>query len=42
MWEEKDVEIYERLKQRAVSLEKEIPEFIKEIIEREMHRNTDG
>lgn len=42
MWEEKDVEIYERLKQQAVSLEKEIPEFIKEIIEREMHRNTDG
>lgn len=42
MWEGEDVELYERLKQRAVSLEKEIPEFIKEIIEREMRRNGDG
>lgn len=42
MWEGEDVEIYERLKQLAVSLEKEIPEFIKEIIEREMRRNCDG
>lgn len=42
MWEGEDIEIYERLKQRAVSLEKEIPEFVKEIIEREMRRNGDG
>ncbi len=39
MWTGRDVEIYERLKQLANSLEKEIPEFIKEIIEREMQRN---
>ncbi|MBE9005923.1 HNH endonuclease [Fortiea sp. LEGE XX443] len=41
MWEGKDTEIYERLKQQAISLEKEIPEFIKEIIEREMRQNGD-
>jgi len=35
-WLEDDVEIYERLRQRAISLEKEIPEFIKEILAREI------
>jgi hypothetical protein len=38
LWEGDDVEIYERLKQQAVSLDKEIPEFVKEIIEREIER----
>jgi hypothetical protein len=41
MWEGEDIEIYERLRQRATSLNKEIPEFIKEIIEREMRLNGD-
>jgi hypothetical protein len=39
---EDEVKIYEALKQRAVSLEKEIPEFIKEIIEREIGRDNHG
>jgi hypothetical protein len=43
MWEGDDIEIYERLRQRAISLDKEIPEFIKEIVEREIRRNgNDG
>lgn len=41
IWQEENVEIYERLKQQAASLNKEIPEFIKEIIEREIRRNID-
>jgi hypothetical protein len=36
LWEGNDVEIYEMLRQRAIDLEKEIPEFVKEIIEREI------
>jgi hypothetical protein len=39
MWEGEGVEIYERLRQRAINLDKEIPEFIKEIVEREMRQN---
>jgi len=42
LWEGDDVEIDERLKQQAISLEKEIPEFVKEIIEREVGRDNDG
>ena len=42
LWEGNDVEIYEALKQRAISLEKEIPEFVKEIIKREIERDDDG
>ncbi|MDZ7958106.1 MAG: HNH endonuclease [Aulosira sp. DedQUE10] len=42
MWQGEDIGIYERLKQQAVELNKEIPEFIKEIIEREIGRNDDG
>jgi hypothetical protein len=42
MWESADIESYERLKQQAISLGKEMPEFIKEIIEREIRRNSDG
>jgi hypothetical protein len=34
MWQGENIEIYEILKQQAVRLNKEIPEFIKEIIER--------
>ena len=39
LWEGEDVEIYEALKQRAINLGKEIPEFVKEIIEREIGRD---
>jgi hypothetical protein len=35
LWEGDDIEIYERLKQRAVSVEKELPEFVKEICQRD-------
>lgn len=42
LWEGEAVELYEQLKQRAISLEKELPEFVKEIIERELNRNVDG
>jgi hypothetical protein len=42
LWEGNDIEIYERLKQRAVSVEKELPEFVKAIIERELERQGDG
>ena len=41
IWRGENVEIYERLKQQAASLNKEIPEFIKEIIEREIRQNID-
>lgn len=36
LWEGDDVRVYETLRQRAISLEKEIPELIKEIIDREL------
>ena len=36
MWREDEIESYERLKQQAVRLGKDIPEFVKEIIEREI------
>ncbi|MFB2969486.1 hypothetical protein ACE1CD_10970 [Aerosakkonema sp. BLCC-F183] len=42
IWQGEDVEIYERLKQQAVSLEKDIPKLIKEIIEREIRQNDDS
>ena len=42
LWEGNDVEIYETLKQRAIDLEKEIPEFVKEIIERELGIDSNG
>lgn len=42
LWEGDNIEIYERLKQRAVSVEKELLEFVKQIIEREIERSGDG
>jgi tRNA(Ile2) C34 agmatinyltransferase TiaS len=39
LWEGDEVAVYEALKQRAMSLDKEIPEFVKEIIEREISRD---
>lgn len=41
LWEGDDVEIYERLKQRSISLQKEISELVKEIIEREVGQNAE-
>ncbi len=41
LWEGDDVKIYEALKQRSINLGKEIPEFVKEIIEREIGRDDD-
>ncbi len=41
LWEGDDIEMYERIKQRAIRLEKELPEFIKDLIEREIHRSDD-
>lgn len=42
IWQGEDVEIYERLKQQAARLDKEIPEFIKGIIEQAIMGNGDG
>ncbi|MFN6567393.1 HNH endonuclease [Dendronalium sp. ChiSLP03b] len=42
LWQGDEVEIYERLKQQADRLDKEISELIKKIIEREIRRNGDG
>jgi hypothetical protein len=42
LWEGDDVEIYEILKQRAIDLEKAIPELVKEIIEREIGIDGDA
>jgi pilus assembly protein TadC len=42
LWEGDDIETYEALKQRASDLEKEIPEFVKEIIEREIGIDGNG
>jgi hypothetical protein len=38
-WEDDEVAVYESLKQRALSVDKSIPEFVKEIIERETNRD---
>lgn len=42
LWEGEAVGFYEQLKKRATSLEKKLPEFVKEIIERELNRNSGG
>lgn len=36
IWQGDEIEIYEKIKLKAISLEKEIPSFVKEIIEREI------
>jgi hypothetical protein len=41
LWQGEDVEIYEQLKKSAVSLNKALPELVKEIISREIERNSD-
>lgn len=40
LWEGDDIEMYEKLKQRSASLDKEIPVFVKEMIEREIERHS--
>jgi len=42
LWQGDEIDIYERLKQQAIKLDKEIPEFVKEIIEKELRRNIDA
>lgn len=39
LWEGDEVSVYEALRQRAMSLDKSIPEFVKEIIEQEIIHN---
>ena len=41
LWEGDEVDVYEALKQRTMSLDKAIPESVKEIIEREISRDED-
>lgn len=38
IWQGEKIEIYEKIKAEVTSLEKEIPSFVKEILEREMRR----
>jgi len=38
VWQGKEIDIYEKLKAEAHSLEKEIPSFVKEILKREILR----
>lgn len=40
LWEGEDIEAYERLKQKAISMDRALPELVKEIIEREISRNS--
>ncbi|NET56025.1 MAG: HNH endonuclease [Symploca sp. SIO2E6] len=42
LWEGDDVEVYEKLQELAFSMEKELPELIKEIIEQEINLNDNG
>ncbi|MEQ9553805.1 MAG: hypothetical protein RIM23_29825 [Coleofasciculus sp. G3-WIS-01] len=42
LWQGDEIDIYERLKQQAIKLDKEIPEFVKEIIEKELRRHSDS
>lgn len=38
IWRGEDVEVYEKLKNQAIELNKEIPEFVKEVLGREINR----
>ena len=40
LWQGDDIAQYESLKEKANLLKKEMPEFIKEIIRKEIERNT--
>ncbi|WP_414566398.1 MULTISPECIES: HNH endonuclease [unclassified Anabaena] len=42
IWEGDDIATYEKLKQQAVGLDQEIPDFIKVIIEKEVMRDSDS
>jgi hypothetical protein len=41
LWEGDDIKVYETLKQRAIALDKELPVFVKEIIERELGHDSE-
>lgn len=36
MWSEREVEVYEKLKRRTTQLQKNIPAYVKEIVERHL------
>lgn len=38
LWESNEIEVYEQLKQRAIDRQTDLPEFIKEILQRECDR----
>ncbi len=38
IWEGEDIEMYEQLKAQAIQFEKEIPQFVKEIIENALNK----
>ncbi|MEY4531448.1 MAG: hypothetical protein RLZZ156_2169 [Deinococcota bacterium] len=40
VWEEQEIDTYEQLKEKAGLLEKEIPQFVKEILKREFGKKT--
>lgn len=42
IWQGDDIENYERLKQQAARLNKEMPEFIKEIINQQIKRKRNS
>ena len=42
LWENHEVTVYKVLKQRSISLDKTIPKFVKEIIEREIDLNKNN
>lgn len=41
IWQGDEINLYEKLKAEAHTLDKEIPLFVKEILEREMRKRTE-
>lgn len=41
LWDGEDIEAYERLKQHAINVGRALPEFVKEIIDREIGRSSE-
>jgi len=39
LWAESEVEIYEKLKQRTLQLQKNIPGYVKEIVEQQVTKS---
>lgn len=42
LWAESEVEIYEKLKQRTLELQKNVPGYVKEIVEQHLKTKSDG